>query len=147
MDTALVGVTTRAIDQAGLLVRPCVPRHGHNPCRAKIVSGCPRPSCRAGLGLRIIRSPQRGNQNHTLSWVELTGTGWFWVGAVTILVTKRRFWPPQERWGSRKLLILWCPGRDSNPHEGNPHRILSPVGPFADRISPPRELPLVRDAA
>ena len=20
-----------------------------------------------------------------------------------------------------------CPGRDSNPHEGNPHRILSPV--------------------
>ncbi len=22
-----------------------------------------------------------------------------------------------------------CPGRDSNPHEGNPHRILSPVRP------------------
>ena len=26
-----------------------------------------------------------------------------------------------------------CPGRDSNPHEGNPHRILSPVRFFVGR--------------
>ncbi len=26
-----------------------------------------------------------------------------------------------------------CPGRDSNPHEGNPHRILSPVRVFVGR--------------
>ena len=53
--------------------------------------------------------------------------GWSGFGAVTFLVTKSRFWPYQERLGSLNLLILWCPGRDSNPHEGNPHRILSPV--------------------
>ena len=59
--------------------------------------------------------------------------GWNGFGAVTILVTKRRFWPFAERRGSRNLLIPWCPGRDSNPHEGNPHRILSPVRFFVGR--------------
>ncbi len=58
--------------------------------------------------------------------------GWSGFGAVTILVTKRRFWPSRERQGSRNSLIPWCPGRDSNPHEGNPHRILSPVRFLSD---------------
>ncbi len=65
--------------------------------------------------------------------------GWSGFGAVTFLVTKRRFWTSRERRGSRNLLILWCPGRDSNPHEGNPHRILSPVrffrNPYLRKVS------------
>ena len=28
-----------------------------------------------------------------------------------------------------------CPGRDSNPHEGNPHRILSPAGGISKYLS------------
>ncbi len=75
----------------------------------------------------------KGNQNHPLSRVDLAGMWWRGFGAVTFLVTKSRFWPFRERRGSCKLLILWCPGRDSNPHEGNPHRILSPVRFFVGR--------------
>ena len=60
--------------------------------------------------------------------------GWSGFGAVTFLVTKRRFCPPQERRGSRNLLIPLCPGRDSNPHEGNPHRILSPAGGISNYL-------------
>ncbi len=52
--------------------------------------------------------------------------GWSGFGAVTILVTKRRFWPFGERRDCLNLLIPLCPGRDSHPPEGNPHRILSP---------------------
>ena len=59
-----------------------------------------------------------------LSWLELGGMGWSGFGAVTILVTKRRFGPSRERLGSRNLLIPLCPGRDSNPHEGNPQPVL-----------------------
>ena len=33
--------------------------------------------------------------------------GWSGVGAVTILVTKRRFWSCEEKGHRRKLLILW----------------------------------------
>ncbi len=34
-----------------------------------------------------------------------------------------------------KPASLACPGRDSNPHEGNPHRILSPVGGISKYLS------------
>ncbi len=75
----------------------------------------------------------KGNQNCRLSRLELTGVSWSGFGAVTILVTKSRFWPLKRELGSRNLLILLCPGRNSNPHEGNPHRILSPVRFFVGR--------------
>ena len=44
--------------------------------------------------------------NWRLSWVELAGMGWSGFGAVTVLVTKRRFWDSLERLGSRNSLIL-----------------------------------------
>jgi len=53
--------------------------------------------------------------------------GWSGFGAVTFLVTNSQFRASEEKRGSRNLLILLCPGRDSNPHQGNPHRILSPA--------------------
>jgi len=95
----------------------------------------------------VPESLARGLESDPLSWMELGGMGWSGFGAVTILVTKCRFRPFRERWDSSNLLILLCPGRDSNPHEGNPRRILSPVRFIDDRISPPREIPLMRDAA
>jgi len=61
------------------------------------------------------------------SWLEWAGMGWSGFGAVTILVTNSRFWPFRERRDSRNSLIPLFPERDSNPHEGNPHRILSPA--------------------
>jgi len=66
-------------------------------------------------------------QNCRLSWLELGGMGWSGFGAVTFLVTKRLFWTLKQEPSSRNSLIPLFPGRDSNPHEGNPHRILSPV--------------------
>ena len=46
--------------------------------------------------------------------------GWSGFGAVTILVTKYRLGPCRERRDFRNLLILWCPGKDSKSHQGNP---------------------------
>ena len=64
---------------------------------------------------------------------------WSWFGAVTILVTKPRFWAGGKEGDRRKLLILKCPGWDSNPHGPKAPRILSPV---RLPISPPGHIPL-----
>ncbi len=87
----------------------------------------------------VPESLARGLESDPLSWVELGGMGWSGFGAVTILVTKHRFGASLEKRSSRNSLILLCPGWDSNPHEGNPHRILSPVrfirDPYLSKVS------------
>ena len=83
-----------------------------------------------------VRTAAENDRLHQgcLSWVELAGMGWSGVGAVTILVTISRFWARPGRAYPRNLLILKCPGWDSNPHGPKAPRILSPGGGFCNYL-------------